>query len=106
MWPEESVPEHAAFARFRTGGCAEAAQELFYQYADPPEKRGGTGRETAFIDGARLESRAGRYAFCRRGVFSFYGSTTPLASFNKTKEASGVRNPPRRLKAAFYWLTM
>ena len=63
MWllEEEPVPDHATIARFRTGRCAEAAEELFYQYVNLLEGQGETDHETVFVDGTKLESSAGRY---------------------------------------------
>lgn len=68
MWllEDESVPDHSTFARFRTGRCAEAVEDLFYQYVRLLEKQGETDHEAVFIDGTKLESRAGRYTFCWR----------------------------------------
>lgn len=71
MWllEDEPAPDHATFARFRTGRCAQAAEELFYRYVRLLEQQGETDRETVFIDGTKIESRAGRYTFCwRRSV--------------------------------------
>ena len=69
MWllGDEKVPDHATFARFRTGRCAEVVEELFYQYVKLLEKQGETDHETVFVDGTKLESCAGRYTFCWRG---------------------------------------
>ena len=69
MWLLEdySAPDHTTLARFRTGRCAEAAEELFYQYVNLLEQQGETDHETVFIDGTKLESCAGRYTFCWRG---------------------------------------
>ena len=61
-------PDHATFARFRTGRCAEAAEDLFYQYVNLLEKQGETDHKTVFVDGTKLESCAGRYTFCWRGT--------------------------------------
>ena len=60
-------PDHSTLARFRTGRCVEAMEDLFYQYVKLLEKQGETDHETVFIDGTKLESRAGRYTFCWRG---------------------------------------
>ena len=60
-------PDHATFARFRTGRCAEAAEDLFYQHVKLLEKQGETDHETVFVDGTKLESCSGRYTFCWRG---------------------------------------
>ena len=64
---DEKEPDHSTFARFRTGRCGEAVEELFYQYVKLLEKQGETDHETVFVDGTKLESCAGRYTFCWRG---------------------------------------
>ena len=68
MWllEEEPVPDHTTLARFRTGRCAEAVEDLFYQYVAHLEQQGETDHGTVFVDGTKLESRAGRYTFCWR----------------------------------------
>lgn len=68
MWllEDEPVPDHTTFARFRTGRCAQAVEDLFYQYVRLLEKQGETDHEAVFIDGTKVESRAGRYTFCWR----------------------------------------
>ena len=68
MWllEEEPVPDHATIARFRTGRCAEAVEDLFYQYISKLEEWGAVDHQTVFIDGTKIESRAGRYTFCWR----------------------------------------
>ena len=60
---DEPVPDHSTFARFRTGRCTEAVEDLFYQYVRLLEKLGETDHQTVFVDGTKLESRAGRYTF-------------------------------------------
>ena len=69
MWllGEQPVPDHTTISRFRTGRCAEAAEELFYQYVNLLEQQGETDHEVVFVDGTKLESSAGRYTFCWRG---------------------------------------
>ena len=62
----ERVPDHATFARFRTGRCAKAVEDLFYQYIRLLGEQGETDHETVFIDGTKLESVAGRYTFVWR----------------------------------------
>ena len=62
----EPVPDHSTFARFRTGRCTEAVEDLFYQYVRLLEKLGETDHQAVFVDGTKLESRAGRYTFCWR----------------------------------------
>ena len=68
MWllEDEPVPDHSTWARFRTGRCTEAVEDLFYQYVRKLEDWGATDHATVFIDGTKLESRAGRYTFCWR----------------------------------------
>lgn len=65
LW-DEDVPDHSTISRFRTGRCAEAVEDLFYQYVRYLEEQGETDHETVFIDGTKLESRAGRYTFVWR----------------------------------------
>ena len=65
LW-EEPIPDHSTISRFRTGRCAEAVEDLFYQYVRHLEEQGETDHETVFIDGTKLESRAGRYTFVWR----------------------------------------
>ena len=36
----EPVPDHATFARFRTGRCSDAVEELFYQHVRLLEEQG------------------------------------------------------------------
>ena len=66
MWllDGQEAPDHATIARFRTGRCREALEDLFYQFAASLEKQGETGHRTVFIDGTKMESAAGRYTFC------------------------------------------
>ena len=68
MWllEDEPVPDHSTWARFRTGRCAEAVEDLFYQYVRKLKEWGATDHSVVFIDGTKLESRAGRYTFCWR----------------------------------------
>ena len=55
MWllEENSVPDHTTLARFRTGRCAEAVEDLFYQYVNLLEQQGETDHETVFVDGTK-----------------------------------------------------
>ena len=68
MWllEDEPVPDHSTWARFRTGRCAEAVEDLFYQYVRKLKEWGATDHSVVFIDGTKLESQAGRYTFCWR----------------------------------------
>ena len=61
MWllEEYPAPDHVTLARFRTGRCAEAVEDLFYQYVSLLELQGETDHETVFVDGTKLESCAG-----------------------------------------------
>ena len=40
LW-DEAVPDHSTISRFRTGRCAEAVEDLFYQYVRYLEAQGG-----------------------------------------------------------------
>lgn len=70
MWLLENgkAPDHATLSRFRTGRCAEAIEDLFYQYVQLLEKQGEVDHKSVFIDGTKIESRAGRYTFAWRGI--------------------------------------
>jgi len=63
----EPAPDHCTIARFKQR-CAEEIEDLFYQYVSLLEKQGETDHEVVFIDGTKLESRAGQYTFCWRGT--------------------------------------
>ena len=64
----EKAPDHSTLSRFRTGRCSEAVEDLFYQYVQLLEEQGETDHKSVFIDGTKLESRAGRYTFTWRGM--------------------------------------
>ena len=70
MWLLENgkAPDHSTLSRFRTGRCAEAVEDLFYQYVRFLEKQQEVDHKAVFIDGTKLESRAGRYTFNWRGT--------------------------------------
>ncbi len=70
MWLLENgkAPDHSTLSRFRTGRCAEAVEDLFYQYVQLLEKQGEVDHKSVFIDGTKIESRAGRYTFVWRGT--------------------------------------
>ena len=70
MWLLENgkAPDHSTLSRFRTGRCAEAIEDLFYQYVQILEAQGEVDRKSVFIDGTKIESRAGRYTFAWRGT--------------------------------------
>lgn len=63
----EPAPDHCTIARFKQR-CAKEIEDLFYQYVLLLEAQGETDHEVVFIDGTKLESRAGRYTFCWRGT--------------------------------------
>lgn len=68
MWllDGEEAPDHSTIFRFRTGRCGKAVEDLFYQYVRKLEEQKETDRQAVFIDGTKLESRAGRYTFVWR----------------------------------------
>lgn len=70
MWllGNEKAPDHSTLSRFRTQRCASAVEDLFYQYAALLERQGETDHKTVFIDGTKIESRAGSYTFTWRGT--------------------------------------
>ena len=70
MWLLENgkAPDHTTLSRFRTGRCTEAVEDLFYQYVQKLEQQGETDHKSVFIDGTKIESRAGRYTFNWRGT--------------------------------------
>ena len=63
---DRKAPDHSTLARFRTGRCKDVIEDLFYQFVRKLEKMGETDHEVVFIDGTKLESRAGRYTFVWR----------------------------------------
>jgi transposase len=68
MWllEDKRAPDHSTLARFRTGRCREVIEELFYQLVQKLECLGETDHGAVFVDGTKLESRAGRYTFVWR----------------------------------------
>ena len=58
---EGKAPDHSTLARFRTGRCRDVVEDLFYQFVRKLESMGETDHKAVFIDGTKLESRAGRY---------------------------------------------
>ena len=70
MWLLENgkAPDHSTLSRFRTGRCAEAVEDLFYQYVQQLETQNEVDHKSVFIDGTKIESRAGRYTFNWRGT--------------------------------------
>ena len=70
MWLLENgkAPDHSTLSRFRTGRCAEVIEDLFYQYVQILEAQGEVNHKSVFIDGTKIESRAGRYTFTWRGT--------------------------------------
>ncbi len=70
MWLLENgkALDHSTLSRFRTGRCAEAVADLLYQYVQILERQGEVDHKSVFIDGTKIESRAGRYTFAWRGT--------------------------------------
>lgn len=68
MWllGDERAPDHTTLARFRTGRCRDCIEDLFYQFVRRLEEQEETDHGAVFIDGTKLESRAGRYTFVWR----------------------------------------
>ena len=68
MWllGDERVPDHSTLARFRTGRSREALEDLFYQLVRRLEEKGETDHKAVYIDGTKIESRAGRYTYVWR----------------------------------------
>ena len=62
----EPIPDHSTITRFKKR-CSKEIEDLFYQYTQFLERQGETDHEVVFIDGTKIESRAGRYTFCWRG---------------------------------------
>ena len=63
---DRKAPDHSTLARFRTGRCRDVVEDLFYQFVRKLEEVGETDHKAVFIDGTKLESRAGRYSFVWR----------------------------------------
>ena len=63
---DRKAPDHSTLARFRTGRCKEAVEDLFYQFVRKLEGMGETDHKAVFLDGTKLESRGGRYTFVWR----------------------------------------
>ena len=63
---DRKAPDHSTLARFRTGRCKEAVEDLFCQFVRKLEEAGETDHKAVFLDGTKLESRAGRYTFVWR----------------------------------------
>ncbi len=62
------APDHTTIARFRSGPCKEAIEDLFYQHARYLAKIGATDYEVGIFDGTKIESFANRYTFVWRGT--------------------------------------
>ena len=63
---EAEAPDHSTIARFRTGRCRAALEDLFYQLVRKLEELEETDHKAVFIVGTKMESRAGRYSFVWR----------------------------------------
>ena len=64
---EQDIPDHSTISRFRKENKDEI-EDLFYQYVKLLEHEGETDHEVVFVDGTKIESRAGRYTFVWRGT--------------------------------------
>ena len=55
MWllGERKAPDHTTFARFRSGRCKDALEDLFYQFVRRLESMGETDHSAVFIDPSR-----------------------------------------------------
>ena len=92
---DSKAPDHTTLARLRTGRCREAVEALFYQYVQKLEAMGETDHEAVFIDGTKIESRAGRYTFVWRksvekhlkNVKTQVGAETGLSTLEALREA-------------------
>lgn len=62
----EKIPDHCAISRFRKKH-KEELEDFFCQYVRILEAEEETDHEVVFIDGTKVESRAGRYTFVWRG---------------------------------------
>ena len=95
MWLLENgkAPDHSTLSRFRTGRCAEAVEDLFYQYIQLLEKQKEIDHKSVFIDGTKIESRAGRYTFNWRGT----------AEKNLAKAKQKVLDFPQAGESGFEW---
>jgi len=84
MWllEEEPVPDHTTLARFRTGRCTEAVEDLFYQYVALLERQGETDHETVFVDGPSWG----------RGRSSPWTSATKFRTYWADVNAAGEKN--------------
>ena len=85
---EERVPDHTTLARFRTGRCREVLEELFYQLVRKLEGMGETDHTAVFVDGTKLESRAGRYTFVWRKSVEKQLSKVKEQVYKETGETS------------------
>ena len=61
---ESAGPQHAGAVSDRA--VPDALEGLFYQLVGKLEAMGETDHQTVFVDGTKLESRAGRYTFVWR----------------------------------------
>ena len=85
----EPIPDHSTITRFKKR-CSEEIEDLFYQYTRFLEKQGETDHEVVFIDGTKIESRAGRYTFCWRGSVE----KAVERAKNAVKERTGLSSLP------------
>ena len=53
---DRKAPDHCTFARFRTGRCRDAPEDLFYQLVQTAGRHRETDRTAVLIDGTKLDS--------------------------------------------------
>jgi len=63
----ETAPDYTTIAKFRSGPCKEAIEDLFYQHVCYLDSIGATNHEEGIFDGSKFESFANRYTFVWRG---------------------------------------
>ena len=95
----EPVPDHSTIARFKQR-CVEEIEDLYYQYVNYLEEQGETDHEVVFIDGTKLESRAGKYTFCWRGTVEKNLSKVKQAVLERTglKTLTGLQKRQKQTK--------
>ena len=105
MWllGDERVPDHSTLSRFRKRFAPEI-EDLFYQYARYLEGLGETDHGTVFIDGTKLESRAGNWPGSARDPSSNpRKSVLPRWSCWRSSKVVLDRNPvPTLTRVSFF----
>lgn len=93
MWllKDQKAPDYATIARFRTGRCREAIEDLFYQFVRKLEEMRETDHQAVFIDGTKIESHAGCYTCVWRkrvekNLYKVKAEVKKTTGFTSTKE--------------------